>query len=491
MTGTWTANRRNSVVLDPIALDPLFHPRSIAVVGASRGVSATGTVKIGTAALQHLIEHRYSGRIYPVNPKENELAGLRCYASIRDLPEPVDVAFLVVPADACISAMADCAAKGVRAAVVFSSGFAEAGHAELQGKLVAAARAAGIRFCGPNTAGFVNVTENMVGSISMVCAINPFRRGPIAFVTQSGALGGSMLGRAMEQGIGFSHWVSTGNEADIDAAEYIDYLIDQADVHVIALFLEGVRNGPAFLAAARKAATAGKPIVVYKTGISEVAAAAAASHTGALAGSDRIFDGICRQFGLVRVDDVADLFPTALTFAWLRDRLPAGNRMGIVSASGGICGVGADECHRFGLALPELDEAAKAEIRGYVPAFASIRNPIDVTGQIRASATGYQDTVRAVLRQDYVDGLLLLVTMAGEPRASFYGREISALARESRKPIIVAWTGALSLAEKGYPMLQQNSVPNFLSVRQAVKAMKALVDYRRFRERFLATGMPT
>jgi len=467
-------------------LDALFHPRSVAVVGASKGVSATGSVKLGTAALQHLIEHRFPGRIYPINPKENELFGLRAFAGIGEVPEPVDLAFLVVPAEACVEAMAECAAKGVKSAVVFSSGFSETGNEQLQQRLLAAARAGGIRFCGPNTAGFVNVTENMVGSISMVCAINPFRRGPIAFVTQSGALGGSMLGRAMEQGIGFSHWVSTGNEADIDAAEYIDYLVEQDDVKVIALFLEGVRNGPAFIAAARKAVRADKPIVVYKTGVSDVGAAAAASHTGAMAGSDRIFEGVCRQFGLVRVDDVADLFSTALTFAWLGDKLPLGRRMGIVSASGGICGVAADECQRAGLEVPELDAAAKEEIRRYVPPFASVRNPIDVTGQIRSSATGYQDTVRAVLRQHYIDGVILLITMAGEPRASFYGREISALAREAKKPIIVAWTGALSLATNGYPMLQQHAVPNFLTVREAVQAMRALADYRRFRSRAAA-----
>ncbi len=468
------------------SFDALFHPRSIAIIGASKGVAATGSLKLGTAALQYLVEHRFGGKIYPVNPRQSEIAGLVCYPSVAAIPDSVDLVFMLLPAEACVAAMQECVAKRVKAAVVFSSGFAEAGDEARQNELVAVARAGGIRFCGPNTAGFVNVTENMVGSISMVCALNPFRQGPIAFVTQSGALGGSMLGRGMEQGIGFSHWVSTGNEADISAAEYIDYLLDQPDVKVIALFLEGVRGGERFLAACLKAARLGKPIVVYKTGRSDVGAAAAASHTGALAGSDRVFDAVCRQFGLVRVDDVAELFPTALTFAWMGDRLPAGRRLGIVSASGGICGVAADECQLFGLEIPELDEAAKAEIRGYVPAFASVRNPIDVTGQIRASATGYQDTVRAVLRQDYIDGVLLLVTMAAEPRASFYGREISSLVREAKKPVLVSWTGALSLATKGYPMLQENEVPNFLSVRQAVKAMAALAEYGAFRIRFLA-----
>jgi acyl-CoA synthetase (NDP forming) len=465
-------------------LDSLFHPRSVAVIGASSELSATSAVKMGTAALQYLVEHRFPGKIYPVNPSRQEVMGLPCYARVQDIPGAVDLAVLVLPAEACPQAMEDCVAKGVRAAIVLSSGFAEAGEVVLQERLVEIARRGGIRFCGPNTAGLVEVHEKLTASISMVCALNPFLEGEIAFITQSGALGGSMLSRAMEQGIGFSHWISTGNEADLDTADYLDYLIEQDSVKVFALFLEGVRNSQKFLEACRKAAMARKPIIVYKTGRSAVGAAAAQSHTGALAGSDRVFDAICKQYGLIRVDDVADLFAVALTFNWIGSKLPKGSRMGIVSASGGICGVGADECFRAGLEVPELSEAAKAELHRFVPAFASVRNPVDVTGQIRASTTGYQDTVRTILGQDYIDGLLLLVTMAAEPRASFYGVEISKLAQEAEKPVLVAWTGALSLAEKGYPMLSQNHVPNFLTVRQAVTAMRALVDYSAFLDRF-------
>lgn len=466
------------------SLDPLFRPRTIAVIGASEGVSATGSPKMGASALQHLIEHRYPGRIFPVNPRGGTLMGLTVYPTLQAVPEAVDLALILVPVDACLAAIDDCVAKGVKGAVVFTSGFAEAGRADLQDELVRRARAGGMRIVGPNTAGFVNVGDDMVASISMVCQINPFAKGPIAFVTQSGALGGSMLGRGMEEGVGFNAWISTGNEADIDAAEYVDYLLDRPEVEVVALFLEGVRNAKALFAAAEKAARLGKPIVVYKTGVSEVAAEAAASHTGALAGSDRVFDAVCRQYGLIRVDDVAMLFPVALAFAWAGKRLPAGRRIAVVSASGGICGVAADECARFGLELPELSKAAKERIRGFTPPFASLRNPIDVTGQIRSYENGYQDTVRTVLGEPYIDGVLLLVTMAAEPRASFYGREIPNLVRESEKPIIAAWTGALSVAQVGYPMLSANRVPNFLSVRHAVEAMSSLARYRAFLDRF-------
>jgi acetyltransferase len=229
-----------------------------------------------------------------------------------------------------------------------------------------------------------------------------------------------------------------------------------------------------------------KPIVIYKTGVSEVAAATVASHTGALAGSDRIFEAVCRQYGLVRVDDVADLFPTALTFAWVGRNLPKGRRLAVVSASGGICGVAADECARYEVELPQLSDQAKKVIKNFTPPFASLRNPIDVTGQIRSYPTGYQDTVRTVLNEPYIDGVLLLITMVAEPRASFYGRVIAELAEHSPKPILVAWTGPISVAPDGYPMLSEANVPTFLSVRQAVKTFSTLAAHHAFLTRFRA-----
>ncbi|HSC00968.1 MAG TPA: CoA-binding protein, partial [Burkholderiaceae bacterium] len=379
------------------ALDALFKPRSVAVVGASRGTTATGAPKLGTAAMTNLLEHGFAGAVHPVNPRESELFGRRCVNSVRAIDGEVDVALLVVPADACLDALRDCAAKGVKAAIVMSAGFAETGDAALQNDLLAVARSAGMRLVGPNTAGFVNFHYRFAATISMVGDMRPFITGGVAFVTQSGALGGSMLGRGMEQGVGFSHWVTTGNQADLTAADFLDHLVDDPSAHVFALFLESVADPPRLVAACRRAARAGKPVIVYKSGASAVGAASSASHTGALAGSHRVFGALCRQHGLVQVDDLADLLPLARSFAWLGERLDLrrqrARRIGIVSASGGICGVAADECELAGLQVPELPAATQQRIRGFVPEFASVRNPVDVTGQIRSSATGYQDTV--------------------------------------------------------------------------------------------------
>ncbi|HYF17246.1 MAG TPA: CoA-binding protein [Ramlibacter sp.] len=471
-------------------LAALFKPRSVAVVGASRVMTPTGAPKLGTAAMKNLVEHGFEGAIHPVNPKETELFGRRCVGRVSDIEGPVDCALLVVPASACVEAMRDCAAKGVKAAIVMSAGFAEAGHQALQDELAQVARNAGIRWVGPNTAGFVDFHHRFAATISMVGDMQPFVRGGVAFITQSGALGGSMLGRGMEEGVGFSHWVTTGNQADLSAADYLDHLADDPQAKVFALFLESVTDGPKFIAAARKAARAGKPVLVYKSGASETGAAASASHTGALAGSHAVFSAMCRQHGLVQVEDLAELLPLARTFAWLGERLDLREqraaRVAIVSASGGICGVAADECDLAGLRVPELSAQRQAQIRGYVPDFASVRNPIDVTGQIRASETGYQDTVRAVLDDDDIDAALLLVTMAAEPRASFYGREIGKLAAAARKPLLVTWAGPLSLASAGFPMLGQAHVPTFESTRGAVRALAAVERFGAFQRRLRA-----
>ncbi len=464
-------------------LDRLLRAQSIAVVGASKGKTPTGADKLGAAALRYLVEHGFEGEIYPVNPKERELLNRRCYASLRDIPGKVDLALLLVPAPACLAAMEDCAAKGVGAAVVFASGFAEAGESELQERLISVARSAGIRVLGPNTNGFVNVADNVLGCISMVCRLESFPRGDIALVTQSGALGGSMLGNGIELGGGFSCWVATGNEADLTVADILEYLIEDDGTNVVAMFLEGIRDPDRFMRACHRAGELGKPVIVYKIGASEASARASASHTGAMVGSDRAFDAMCRRYGIIRVDDAAELVTTAITMSWLRDKLPRGRRVGIVASSGGICGVAADECARWGLEVPELDPETQDRIRAAVPPFGAVRNPVDVTQQIQSYPTGMQDTIRAVCESDAVDGVVLLMTMAAEPRASFYARAFCEAARASEKPIIVAWAGAVSLASEGFPMLSANRVPNYRSARGAVKAMRRLADYRIFLER--------
>ncbi|HBT44057.1 MAG TPA: hypothetical protein DEB21_19280, partial [Rhodospirillaceae bacterium] len=290
-------------------LDAMIRARSVAIVGASQQKTETGGDKLGTVALNYLLAHNYPGKVYPVNPKETEIRGLACYPSVKDIPDDIDLALIAVPAKASVAVMKDCGVKGVKTAIVLASGFSEAGEPELEADLIAAAKEGGVRFCGPNTNGMISIANDMVCCTSMVCAMPRFNKGDIAFLTQSGAVGGSMLGTGNEEQGGFSHWISVGNEADLQVADYLDYLADDADTKVVALFIEGIRDPGKFTRACAKAAQAGKPVVVYKIGLSEVSAAAAASHTGAMVGSDAVFDAVCRKYGVVRVDDAADLLP--------------------------------------------------------------------------------------------------------------------------------------------------------------------------------------
>tara|TARA_B100000427_G_scaffold326716_1_gene335905 strand:+ start:579 stop:1985 length:1407 start_codon:yes stop_codon:yes gene_type:complete len=458
----------------------MIRARSIAIVGASQTKNAAGGDKLGTVAMNYLLAHNYPGKVYLVNPKETEIRGMPCYPDLAAIPDEVDLALIAVPSKASVSVMKECGTKGVKNAIVLASGFGEAGEPELEAELLAAAREGGVRFCGPNTNGLISIVNNMVCCTSMVCAMESFNKGNIAFLTQSGAVGGSMLGIGTEEEGGFSHWISVGNETDLQVADYMDFLVDDPDTKVFALFMEGIRDPDKFTQALAKAAKVGKPVIIYKIGLSEVSAAAAASHTGAMVGSDAVFDAVCKKYGVVRVDDASDLLPTAITFSRLLDKLPRGPRMGLIGPSGGICGVCADECHRFGLDVPALPQEAQDILKQFIPPFGALRNPVDVTQQIRATPTGYQDTIRTVLEQDCIDGLFLLVTMVGEPRASFYTEIFTEAARATDKPVIVGWTGAPSLAAKAIPQMKKNQVPIYFSARGAVKAMRALLDYRHF-----------
>lgn len=461
-------------------LDAMLHARSVAVIGASNNKNTAGGDKLGTVALRHLIKHGYRGAIYPVHPTEIEIAGLACCPSLDDVPGDIDLAVIAVPGPACAGVMAQCGARGVKTAIVLASGFSEAGDPDLEAELAAAARAGGVRFCGPNTNGLISIANDMAPCTSMVCQMDLFIKGDIAFITQSGAVGGSMLGTGTEEAGGFSHWISVGNEANLTVADYLDYLIDDVATRVIALFIEGVRDPAKFTAACAKAAAVGKPIIVYKIGLSDVSAAASQSHTGAMVGSNAVFNAVCKKYGIIRVDDASDLLPTAITFSRLRGKYPTGRNMGLVAPSGGICGVCADECHKLGLEIPELSAQAQETLKQFIPPFGAFRNPIDVTQQIRASATGYQDTIHTVLEQPEIDGLFLLVTMVAEPRATFYSKMFIDAARSTDKPVIVAWTGAQSLAANALPLLKQNGVATYTSAQGAVKAMRALYDYGQF-----------
>lgn len=370
------------------AIQRLVSPRSVAVIGASADPSKTAGRPVS-----YLRKHGFSGAIYPVNPKVESIDGLRCYPDIASLPEVPDVGIVLLGAERAHLAVRDLAARGAGAAIVLASGYTETGAegARRQAELIEAAGS--MRLLGPNTIGLVNLTDNIPLSASGALEMDQFPAGSIGVVSQSGGILGALLSRAAARGIGLSKLVSTSNEVDLDLADFIDYLADDEATRVIALYVESVRNPEAFRRAALKAARAGKPVVAYKIGRSESGARAAVSHTGALAGADRMYDALFEQVGVIRAQTFSDLLdmPAALATG----RKLTGNRVAILTSTGGAGTLVSDSLGVAGFETPAPDEATAAKLRALQKGdhAALDRNPIDVT------LAGLQpDLLRAAIR---------------------------------------------------------------------------------------------
>jgi acetate---CoA ligase (ADP-forming) len=362
----------------PDPLDRLFRPRSIAIVGAS-----SNPAKIGGVPLALLQRMGYEGAIHPVNPGAAELQGLRCHARIADIGAPVDLAIIALPAALAEAALIEAADAGVAGAVLFSSGYAEVGEAgrAAQQRLADIARGRGIRLLGPNCLGFMSPREKVYATFSPAPLGGVAQAGPIGLVSQSGAFGIYAYVMARERGLGLSQWVSTGNECDLQVADIVAWLARDAHTQVILVYLEGCRDGPRLRAALELARAAGKPAVVTKVGRSAAGAQAAASHTASLAGDDAVFDALLRQCGARRTHTLDDFFNAGYVLS--RSPRPARPGVGIMTISGGVGALMADDAHDCGLQLPELPADAQARILARVP-FAAPRNPVDITGQVVA-----------------------------------------------------------------------------------------------------------
>lgn len=355
-------------------LDSLFRPRSVAIVGAS-----TDPAKIGGRPLHFLKKHGFGGDIWPVNPRTEEIDGCRCYPDIASLPGAPDMAVILVGPELAVPAVESLAARGCGAAIVLAGGFAESGDAGGARQKALTDAAGEMRLLGPNTIGLLNVTDGITLSASGALDVEDLHAGGVAVVSQSGGILGSLLSRAAARGVGLSHLIATGNEADIDVSDVMAFLADNDATKVVALYLETVRNPSKFRDAAARLADAGKKLVVYKVGRSETGARAAASHTGALAGEDRVFDAFFRQAGAIRVDRYSDLIdvPAGLALAPpLR-----GRRIAILTHTGGAAGLVADVCGLAGFdtPAPSADTANKLGAILQDDGFAPDRNPVDLT----------------------------------------------------------------------------------------------------------------
>lgn len=448
------------------AIHRLVSPRSVAVIGAS-----ADPAKTAGRPVSYLRKHGFAGAIYPVNPKVESIDGLRCYPDIAALPEVPDVGIVLLGAERAHLAVRDLAARGAGAAIVLASGYTETGAegARRQAELVEAAGS--MRLLGPNTIGLVNLTENIPLSASGALEMDHFPAGSIGVVSQSGGILGALLSRAAARGIGLSKLVSTSNEVDLDLADFVDYLADDDATRVIALYIEAVRNPEAFRRAARKAAAAGKPVVAYKIGRSESGARAAVSHTGALAGADRMYDALFEEVGVIRAQSFADLLdmPAALATG----RQLRGKRIAILTSTGGAGTLVSDSLGVAGFETPAPDEETAEQLRALQKGdhAALDRNPIDVT------LAGLQpDLLRAAIRilQDSpsYDAISVIVGSSALAMPDLMANAIGDCLPHSDKPV-VAYVSPH--APEVAALLNRNGVPAFSAPEACTVAFDAML----------------
>jgi acyl-CoA synthetase (NDP forming) len=459
-----------------------FNPSSIAIIGASANFDS-----ISGKPLRYLKEHGYKGKIYPVNPKYEELGGYKCYKSVLDIPDEVDLVLVAVNYKLVLPMLKQCVEKGVKFATVFSSGFAEAGEEgkELQRQIAELAEETGIGVVGPNCQGSINVKECVIGGFSSSVQVKPLRFGPIGYVTQSGALGYAIFNLAQESGVGFSCVASTGNEVYLHTLDFMEYLLEDSDTSMVISYLEGIKDGRQFARLADRALELGKPIVTLKAGRTEVGQKAASSHTASLTGSDVVCDAFFRQKGIIRVNDIENM----IDIAALMQRIPAlpeGKRLGIITTSGGGGIVAADEAVDMKLDIPELDPKTKETIMAVIPDYGSALNPVDVTAHVLNTAEDFMTVLEAMVEHPEIDALVIVVTMiTGEPGKNM-AEDIVKISKKTKKPLTVAWTAGDRVMGDNQRVLVEGDVQMYRSPVRAVRAMGSLMNYSVFREKYLS-----
>ncbi len=453
-------------------LDPILRPRSIAVVGASR---QPGT--IGYQVVANLVRHGYTGVVYPVNPKANSIHSIPAYASVAEIPGEVDMAVVVVPKQHVLDVVDQCGAKGIKGLVVISAGFREVGGAgaERERELVERVRRHGMRLVGPNCMGVMSTAPEL--SMNATFAPNMPPPGPVSLMSQSGAMGVTILDYAAEYGIGINDFVSVGNKPDVSGNDLVQYWGEDERTSVILMYLENFGNPRHFTPLARKV-TKKKAIIVVKAGRTGAGAQAASSHTGALAGLDVATDALLAQCGVIRVDTVEELFDMAMAFGTLS--VPKGNRVAIVTNAGGPGIIIADACEARGLDVAPLSEETQASLREVLAAEASVRNPVDMIAS--ATPESYRLVLDRVLGDESVDAAIAaFVPPLGIKQEEVAGAIVDAT-RGHDKPVLAVLMGREGLPA-GRAQLKEAGVPGYIFPESAAKALAAMYRHRQWQER--------
>ncbi len=447
-------------------LERMLAPRSIAVIGAARE-----PVKIGHATLLNVLVSGYPGKVYPVNPNAHEIMGLKCYPSVLAIDDDIDLAVITIPARFVPKVVRECAVKGVAGVIIISAGFGEIGGEGkvLEDQLRDIVKETGIRIIGPNTMGYKNPIDDLDASFIFGMP----EPGDIALASQSGALCIGMIHHANQERIGLSKVISVGNKIDVDDAELIEYLNKDPHTKVIAMYIEGIKDGKKFMEAARKCK---KPIVAIKSGRTKAGAAAAATHTGSLSGSDKIYESVFRQLGIHRARDTPELFDFANVLA--RQPPLKGKRIGIVTNGGGAGILLSDALEMEGLEVAEITEKTKERLRKVLPPISTPRNPVDVIGD--AGFYLYESASKILLEDENVDGIIVVCVHAGYARPKEYVGALKKLVREHKncgKPILGCWIGGEEM-ESVVVDLKKEKIPVYPSTTRAARAMRVLWDER-------------
>lgn len=448
------------------SLAPLWSAESIAIIGATERAGAMGRLP-----LDYLQRFGYQGKIFPVNPKGGTILGLNAYASINDVPEKVELALIMVPAPSVAKAVFDCANAGVGVAVVMSSGFAEADAAGAiaQLELVKIAKASGMRLVGPNCIGSVGGAKKVLATFSPVFGSDSTRveSGSLALVSQSGALGYGTYSLAQERGLPIGVTVTTGNEADVTALEVASQLATDSDIAGVLLYLEGLESVDALRMIASK-----KPTAILKAGRSSAGAAAAASHTGALASEDRVVDAAIKAAGAIRVNDVEHLLDAGAAFA--SERTLTGKRVAIVTTSGGSGILAVDALEAEGLELAALDPKTIAALAEVIPAYGNATNPVDVTAAVMSEPGLFERCLELVAADTNVDAIVACFCVLTGTDVEKIANALVATRKVRDLPIVVARTGAAALAPQGATLLNAAQIPAFPTPERAVRALAIL-----------------
>lgn len=468
-----------------MSFERLFHPRAIAIIGASSDLT-----RIGGHPIKALKNAGYKGGLYPVNPKYPEMHGLTCYPDAMSIGQPCDLAIVAVPAAAVARAIRDCGKASIPFAVVLTAGFRETGAEgrKLEAELKRAVDESGVRIVGPNCQGMLSIQSRVWAAFGSVADETDFRPGSVSCAFQSGGFGYAIVNLAEAQGIGFRICVSSGNETDIDMPELLSALLDDAGTSAVFAYMEGTPNARRLLDVGRKSLKMAKPVMVWKAATTDAGVKAAASHTANMTGSYDLYRAALRQSGLIEVDDVEPIVDIAKLFA--QGRLPKGKAVGVLSISGGSGIVYADAAGRGGMTLPPFSEPTMTALRKIVPSFGSPENPADVTAGFFNDMRLFTDALEVVLADPGLDQLSILLASVSGPVAERACQAIAAVAARTDKPVHLAWSGRHAKSPGAVRALTEAGVPFLTTPVRLARAAAVLARFAGDRRRLLPHRVP-